>query len=194
MPRVRASAAQAGKLLKWAAAWPRRTWVVEGAGGLGHLLAQQLVAAGERVLDVQPKLASRVRLLQGIRTRTAPATPCRRPPTALRSRTWRQVTAEDYPAVLKVWSKRHRDLARTRNQVACRLQACCASWSRRPSGRRSPQLTLPGSGAGLAVGCRRGGPRRTRRRGFPPAGSGKRRPEVGESPATWRAHCLSGPG
>jgi transposase len=36
---------------------------VEGAGGLGHLLAQQLVAAGERVLDVQPKLAARVRLL-----------------------------------------------------------------------------------------------------------------------------------
>ena len=37
---------------------------MEGAGGLGHLLAQQLVAAGERVLDVQPKLAARVRLLQ----------------------------------------------------------------------------------------------------------------------------------
>ena len=36
---------------------------MEGAGGLGHLLAQQLVAAGERVLDVQPKLAARVRLL-----------------------------------------------------------------------------------------------------------------------------------
>jgi hypothetical protein len=31
-----------------------------GAGGLGHLLAQQLVVAGERVLDVQPKLAARV--------------------------------------------------------------------------------------------------------------------------------------
>ena len=61
--RVRASAAQAEQLAEWAAAWPERTWAVEGAGGLGHLLAQQLVAAGERVLDVQPKLASRVRLL-----------------------------------------------------------------------------------------------------------------------------------
>ena len=30
-----------------------------------HLLAQQLAAAGERVLDVQPKLAARVRLLAG---------------------------------------------------------------------------------------------------------------------------------
>jgi len=122
--RVRASAAQAGKLLEWAAAWPQRTWAVEGAGGLGHLLAQQLVAAGERVLDVQPKLASRVRLLQaGDTNKNDPNDALSVAVAALRSRTWRQVSAEDYPAVLKVWSKRHRDLARTRNQVACRLHA-----------------------------------------------------------------------
>jgi hypothetical protein len=34
-----------------------------GAAGLGHLLAQQLLFAGERVLDVQPKLGAGVRLL-----------------------------------------------------------------------------------------------------------------------------------
>ena len=50
-------------LKRWAVAWPERTWAVGGAGGLGHLLAQQPVAAGEKVLDVQPKLAARVRLL-----------------------------------------------------------------------------------------------------------------------------------
>ena len=61
--RVRACAAQAERLLSWAADWPERTWAVEGAAGLGHLLAQQLLAAGERVLDVQPKLGARVRLL-----------------------------------------------------------------------------------------------------------------------------------
>ena len=38
-------------------------WAVEGAAGLGHLLAQQLLAAGEQVVDVQPKLGARVRLL-----------------------------------------------------------------------------------------------------------------------------------
>src|SRR6185437_890047 len=41
----------------------------------------------------------------------------------LRSKAARPVMAEDYPAVLKVWSKRHRDLARIRNQAACRLHA-----------------------------------------------------------------------
>lgn len=61
--RVRSSADQVQRLLSWAAQWPQRTWAVEGAGGLGYLLAQQLVSAGETVLDVQPKLGSRVRLL-----------------------------------------------------------------------------------------------------------------------------------
>jgi transposase len=122
--RVRASAAQAEKLIGWAAVWPERTWAVEGAGGLGRLLAQQLVAAGERVLDVQPKLASRVRLLQaGDTNKNDPNDALSVAVAALRSRVCREVIADDYPAVLKVWSKRHRDLARTRNQVACRLHA-----------------------------------------------------------------------
>jgi transposase len=122
--RVRASAAQAGKLVEWAGAWPERTWAVEGAGGLGHLLAQQLVAVGELVLDVQPKLASRVRLLQaGDVNKNDPNDARSVAVAALRSRARREVTADDHPAVLKVWSKRHRDLARNRNQVACRLHA-----------------------------------------------------------------------
>ena len=122
--RVRASAGQAEKLVAWAVDWPERTWAVEGAGGLGRLLAQQLVAVGERVLDVQPKLASRVRLLQaGDTNKNDPNDARSVAVAALRSKTARPVMAEDYPAVLKVWSKRHRDLARLRNQVACRLHA-----------------------------------------------------------------------
>ena len=37
--RVPASAEQVQRLLAWAAAWPQRTWAVEGAGGMGQLLA-----------------------------------------------------------------------------------------------------------------------------------------------------------
>ena len=123
--RVRACPSQAGRLLAWAAAWPERTWAVEGAGGLGRLLAQQLVAAGERVLDVPPKLASRVRLLQaGDTNKNDPNDARSVAVAALRSRTpRREVIAEDHAAVLKIWSKRHRDLSRARNQVACRLHA-----------------------------------------------------------------------
>ncbi len=61
--RVKATAAQVEQLRAWAQPWPQRSWAIEGARGLGRLLAQQLVAAGESVVDVQPKLAARVRLL-----------------------------------------------------------------------------------------------------------------------------------
>jgi transposase len=76
--RVRASAVQAERLLAWAQAWPERTWAVEGACGVGPLLAQQLLSAGERVLDVPPKLAARVRLLAtGDVNKTIPTMPAR---------------------------------------------------------------------------------------------------------------------
>jgi transposase len=122
--RVRASDSQAERLVGWAASWPERTWAVEGAGGLGHLLAQQLVAAGERVLDVQPKLGARVRLLAaGASNKNDPNDARSVAIAALRSPARREVKADDHAAVLKVWSKRHRDLGRARNQVACRLHA-----------------------------------------------------------------------
>jgi transposase len=122
--RVRASAAQADRLLTWAKSWPERTWAVEGAGGLGHLLAQELVAAGEQVLDVQPKLAARVRLLaSGAVNKNDPNDARSVAIAALRSPSCLPVRPDDHAAVLKIWAKRHRDLSRTRNQVACRLHA-----------------------------------------------------------------------
>jgi len=122
--RVRACAAQAERLLAWAQAWPQRTWAVEGAGGTGHLLAQQLLAAGERVLDVQPKLGARVRLLAaGNVNKNDPNDARSVAVAALRSAGVREARADDHAAVLKIWSKRHRDLSRTRTQVACRLHA-----------------------------------------------------------------------
>jgi transposase len=122
--RVRASAAQADRLVAWAAGWPERIWAVEGARGLGSLLAQQLVAAGERVLDVQPKLGARVRLLAAGDTNKNDPNDARSVAiAALRSTARRQVRPDDHTAVLKVWSKRHRDLGRLRTQVACRLHA-----------------------------------------------------------------------
>jgi transposase len=122
--RVRASAGQAERLTAWAADWPERTWAVEGAGGLGHLLAQQLLAAGERVLDVQPKLGARVRLLAAGKTNKNDPNDARSVAVAaLRSPARREVLPDDHAAVLKVWSKRHRDLGRSRTQVVCRLHA-----------------------------------------------------------------------
>jgi len=122
--RVRACVAQAERLLAWAQAWPQRTWAVEGAGGTGHLLAQQLLSAGERVLDVQPKLGARVRLLAaGDVNKNDPNDARSVAVAALRSPGIREVQPDDHAAVLEIWSKRYRDLGRTRTQVVCRLHA-----------------------------------------------------------------------
>jgi transposase len=123
--RVRACPDQAGTLVAWARAWPERTWAVEGARGLGGLLAQQLVAAGERVLDVQPKLAARVRLLHTGNTSKNDPNDARSVAVAALRSTARQevVIADGHARVLKMWAKRHRDLSRARNQAVCRLHA-----------------------------------------------------------------------
>jgi transposase len=122
--RVSACPDQAGQLLAWAQAWPERTWAVEGATGLGHLLARQLVAAGERVLDIQPRLAARIRVLEaGNTSKNDPDDARSVAVAALRSRACRKVTADDHAAVLRMRSRRHRDLGQSRNRAACRLHA-----------------------------------------------------------------------
>jgi transposase len=76
------------------------------------------------VLDVPPKLAARVWLLEaGDTNKNDPNDALSVAIAARRSKTRREVAADGYAAVLKVWSKRHRDLSRARNQVACRLHA-----------------------------------------------------------------------
>ncbi len=118
--RVRSSADQVKQLRLWAAKWPKRTWAVEGAGGLGYLLAQQLVSAGETVLDVPPKLGSRVRLLAtGNVNKNDPHDARSVAIAALRSKELRPVAAEDHAAVLKLWSKRRRDLGSLRSRARC---------------------------------------------------------------------------
>jgi transposase len=61
--KVRATHRQVDQLMYWAQPFEKRTWAIESVGGLGYLLAQQLVARGEAVLDVPATLASRIRVL-----------------------------------------------------------------------------------------------------------------------------------
>ena len=82
------------------------------------------MSAGERVPDVQPKLGARVRLLAaGDVNNNDPNDARSVAVAALRSAGVREVRPDDHAAVLKVWSKRYRDLGRNRTQVVCRLHA-----------------------------------------------------------------------
>jgi transposase len=120
--RVRASARQAEVLLEWAAGWPTRSWAIEGARGLGHLLAQQLLAADQRVVDVPPKLAARVRLLNSGQINKNDENDARAVAVAaLRTHDLPKLTAEDQTMVMRVWARRYHDLSRLRTQLVCRL-------------------------------------------------------------------------
>jgi transposase len=64
---------------------------------------------------------------------------------AVRCPVRRQAQPDDHAAVLKVWSKRHRDLGRMRTQVVCRLHAVLGELV--PGG--VPKAITAGHAAGL---------------------------------------------
>lgn len=121
--RVASDRSQLQQLLAWAEPLGEdRTWAVESAGGLGRLLAQQLVAAGETVVDVPATLAARVRLLGSTKaTKNDPDDALSTAIAGLRHRDLRPVVADDHAAVLRMLADRHKDLVALRTQTACRL-------------------------------------------------------------------------
>ena len=122
--RVRASANQLVELQEWALGYDDRCWAVESARGLGYLLSQQLVAAGERVLDVPAMMASRVRVLGSGKSQKNDPNDARSVAiAALRHPGLKTVVPDDHTRVLGLLAKRHRDVARLKNKAACRLHA-----------------------------------------------------------------------
>ena len=122
--KVRATRRQVEQLLAWAEPFATRTWAIESAGGLGYLLAQQLVAAGEDVVDVPATLASRVRVLaSGRSNKNDPNDALSVAVAALRTPALRSVRAADHAEVLRLLAKRNTDLGSQRTRLVCRLHA-----------------------------------------------------------------------
>ena len=122
--RLRACSDQANRLRAWAGPFPDRLWAIESARGLGYLLAQQLVAAGESVVDVPAVLSTRTRLLGSGRAQKNDPNAARSVAiAALRNRGLARVDLDDHAQVLRLLAKRHRDLAQSRAETASRLHA-----------------------------------------------------------------------
>ena len=127
---VRATRRQTDRLLGWAEPFEKRTWAIESAGGLGYLLAQQLVDAGEHVLDVPATLASRVRVLgTGKSDKNDPNDARSVAIAALRAPGLRAVQAADHAEVLRLLAKRNQDIGDLRTKLVCRLHNVIASLS-----------------------------------------------------------------
>jgi transposase len=99
-----------------------RAWAVEGAGGVGKQLAQRLIADGETVVDVPPKLSTRVRAMSTGHGRKTDPTDARAVAiVGLRNSELTQVVVDDQSVALRLLSERRRDLVRSRTQTVNRL-------------------------------------------------------------------------
>jgi transposase len=118
---------QVEQLLEWASPFEARRWAIESAAGLGYLLAQQLVARGEEVVDVPATLSSRGRLLGSGRSSKNDANDAHAVAVAaLRAPSLPLVQAEDHVAVLRLLAKAQLDLGRARSRACSRLHALVA--------------------------------------------------------------------
>ena len=115
---------------------------MEGATGIGALLAQQLVAAGEQVVDVPPRLSARVRLLERGRTdKTDPNDARSAAIVAWRTPALNVVTASDeHCVVLRLLADRDHQITAQRTRSVCRLHALLCLLIEGGTGR---SLTVP---------------------------------------------------
>jgi transposase len=99
-------------------------WAIEGADGMGYLLAQQLVATGEHVVNVPATLAARTRVLgTGRSNKTDPNDALSVAVTALRTRDLRPVRAVGHSEVLRLLAKRNTDIGNHRTRLVSRMHA-----------------------------------------------------------------------
>jgi transposase len=114
-------------MLRYVTAWPDRVWAVEGANGAGRPLAQRLVAAGERVVDVPAKLAARVRLFDTGHNRKTDAVDAHSiAMVAVRTAALRPIVADGEREALRLLSDRRDELAHQRVQTVNRLHRLLA--------------------------------------------------------------------
>ena len=112
------------QLMRWCEQWPERRFAVEGTRGLGRTLAQQLIAAGETVVDVPSTLSARARVLAtGGDRKTDPADALHVAQVALFRHGLRPVVLEDQTTILRLLTERHDDLVHERTRVLNRLHA-----------------------------------------------------------------------
>jgi transposase len=111
----------------YAKSWPDRFWAVEGANGAGRPLAQRLLEAGERVVDVPAKLAARVRLFDTGHNRKTDALDAHSIAiVAVRTSNLRVLKVDGELEALRMLADRREALTRRRVQTVDRLQALLA--------------------------------------------------------------------
>lgn len=120
--RIEATLADYRRMLAWAKQWPQRQWAVENAEGLGHHLAQWLVARGEVVLDVPTTATARVReLSRGARRKNDRIDAASAACVAAAQGDARPVVPEDHVDALELLDERRMNLSQNRTRIINQL-------------------------------------------------------------------------
>jgi transposase len=120
--RYGTDAAGYAAMLSAVKAWPERIWAIEGCQGIGRHVANRLLADGERVVDVPPKLSARIRVFATGQGRKTDATDAHSVAlAATRMRGLRPVAGDAQLAVLRILADRRRSLGEDHTRMVCQL-------------------------------------------------------------------------
>src|SRR5580700_4127177 len=109
-------------MLAEAKRWPERTWAIEGCQGIGRHIANRLLAAGEHVVDVPPKLSARTRVFATGQGRKTDATDAHSVALAATRMTGLRPLAGDAQlAVLRIVADRRRWLGEDHTRMVSQL-------------------------------------------------------------------------
>lgn len=110
-------------LMRWVKRFPERRWAVEGANGMGYLIARHLAASGEKVVNVPAKLSARIRLLSVGNERKNDQLDALYVALAAwhNSEGLAEVDEEGYVSILRMLSERREDLVQERTRTLNRL-------------------------------------------------------------------------
>jgi transposase len=99
-----------------------RVWAVEGCNGIGHHVAVRLLAAGEQVVDVPPKLSARARVFSTGQGRKTDATDAHSVAlVGIRMAGLRPVVDDQQLAVIRVLADRRRSLGEEHTRKVSQL-------------------------------------------------------------------------
>ena len=96
---------------RYVQAWPDRVWAIEGCQGIGRHVANRLLAEGEQVVDIPPKLSARARVFATGQGRKTDATDAHSVAlVGTRMSGLRPVVNDEQLAVLRILVDRRRSL------------------------------------------------------------------------------------
>src|ERR687890_2034079 len=109
-------------MTRYARQWPDRVWAIEGCSGIGRHIANRLLADGEHVLDVPPKLSARARVFATGQGRKTDATDAHSVAlVGTRMSGLRPVVNDEQLALLRILVDRRRSLGEDHTRMIAQL-------------------------------------------------------------------------